>query len=610
MTITVRVYNAVATFPGLYKWDYEVTNVSINSDYPDAAVNGIGELDIYIPGDLGDVGNVYTPSNWQSGAPEFFANDGNTYLWVASQLGPDPIYPWNPSGQIYALQPGQTMHFGFTTFPRQVTTLQPCSPDDGINWGDGTYRLNACGIAYKAEALYPMIAHPVTLGVTKPNRKPNHSAVGIAKTVGLTSGHMRPLDADNPEELSGSLAVPGPPLTNLQSFQWNASSDGNPLHGMISLYHDSANNNWSDDALADEGDTQVAQPAWVEDSSGDGAPTENDPVAYTGGTIPSITNIVLTRADGITASAVLRVTADSGGLAFPDTPIQFVGGAANLTGPIIAQTALPAAIANLGVDLTWSISFDQGQTWTGFAETNHNVFVTLGNPEGFDGGTSLVSSPHITAARVNYVTMVLSGQTDPDASAQIVQGWISTLFATGASTLADLYQNNPWAALDQPSTTAGLDCYSLTAIGAVQLLQAGIDVSVAVAYPTTDGDATTQESQDDPQTSNQTDALEYYLQDGVTLNLFEAFLTLNQSGQAVDAYLFFPVAGPLQPWQSPPVDGLPSTGIGQLAFRVIYQELAFERSLPQNPQSGQQWWINNSTGLPAQGPVAFPVSIQ
>jgi|GEM_PF-2027668 len=603
MTITVRVYKDVPGAPGLYKWDYEVNNISIVSEDPDPYVNGVANIWLGLPAGT-EAANPYGPANWEATASP---SDSFTIVEVGSLSVPDP-YIYNYPAPIYTLAPGQTMHFGFTTFPRQEAELQPCAIDE-----NGTLlRWFTCAGADQGEAAYPeiVVGSPGTSSAGKSSVVPTQSRRQRAARPQRTPKVIaRPQDISGcTQSAIGPIAIPGPALTQLQSFHWQALLDDNPAHGMKALYHDSANDVWSEDALADEGDTNVTDPAWMANSTGTGIPQENDPVAYTGGTKPFITNVVLTRVDGSSDSALLRVTTDQGTLAFPDTAIQFSNGMASLNYPsgIIAQQTLRAAIANMDVNLTWSISLDSGVTWTGFAMTSHKIFVSLGPPESFGAGTTgFTSSSHITAARVNYVTNLLLGQTDADASVQAVQGSVAGLFGTGDKILSDVYNSmDPWVALDSPGQNATLDCLNLAAIGAVQLLEAGIDVGLFAAYPTTNGDATFPKSQFDPQNINQTDTLKYYLNDGVTRNIYEGFLTLNQGSQAVSAYTFMPTMGPLAPWTSP-VDGLPSTTAGQLAFQVMYRELLNERNNSQNSKSGQQWWINNSTGLDAQGPVVF-----
>jgi hypothetical protein len=390
----------------------------------------------------------------------------------------------------------------------------------------------------------------------------------------------------------------------LQWFQWTANQDGNSAHGMIHYYRDSQNSDWTLDKMADEGGSQITQPTW-DGGSGNGTVTENDPVAYTGGTTPAITNIILTAADGISASAKLRVATNQGALTFPETQIQFNNGTATLSSPtaVTAQAALPAAIANMDLELTWSVSFDQGQTWqvSGFIQTDHTMFVTLANPRGFDGDEDFASSGHVTAARMNYATRVLSGMTDSDSSVKQLQRTVPGAFGRGANTIAS---GNPWVALDNPSQNPNLDCYNLAAVGVVQLLEAGIDSTVFAAYPTPNGDATTQWGLKNQQ-NQYTDILKFYANDGVTVYKYEGFVALNQSGQAASGYTFFPTMGPFAPWTSPPVTGLPTTSLGQLAFQMLYQELSSERTDPQNSRSGQQYYFSTTTGAQDQGPIPF-----
>ena len=397
-----------------------------------------------------------------------------------------------------------------------------------------------------------------------------------------------------------------PADSNLLSFDWSYPSNSTPAP-MFPMYYDSMNAGWQADPLADEGDTLVTQPRYVASSG------ENDPACYSSGATPVVFNVGITRPDSFSGNATLRIEEANGLLAFPDSTVPFTSGSASYGYAISSSQALPASIANLQPQLTWSLSIDGGATFIPFAWTSHNVFVTLGPPSGSvsfpspDGYTA-PSFPHVTAARVNYVTSMLNGLASPDPAAQMIQTVdYQYLFDFGDGTL-DQFADNPWQALDSAwgaSQPPVLDCYSQTAIGAVQLFEVGVSGIVSVAFPTTDGDATAQEHQNYQQTGQED--LIYYGADGVTGNRFEAFLELTQSSP--DAYTFFPALGPLYPWMSPTVAGMPSTDLGQLAFQVIYTELGNERHGATNSQGGQQWWVYSGTANQAQGRVAFPVSI-
>jgi pimeloyl-ACP methyl ester carboxylesterase len=142
--ITVSIYSNVPSFPGLYKWDYQVQNVSANSNNSDASFNGLGSFEIDFPQNVPDIANIYVPANWTS------TTDSQTYVSVSSQLGPDNSTPPGPGSYayyepIYALPPGQTMHFGFTTLPRQVAALSSCTVvnDYLLNNSDCAFSLTA-----------------------------------------------------------------------------------------------------------------------------------------------------------------------------------------------------------------------------------------------------------------------------------------------------------------------------------------------------------------------------------------------------------------------------------------------------------------------------------
>jgi len=382
------------------------------------------------------------------------------------------------------------------------------------------------------------------------------------------------------------------PLFQLTAVSWSYVADGSSVQEAIYK----KNLNWRDDTLADEGTIQVSNPVWV---SGGVA----DPVAYTAGTTPTLFNITLTATPQFTGDAMLNIYTDQDSLWFPTITVHFDQGRAVYPGPVASQAALPNNISNINATLDWSISIDGGQNYLFLDPSSQTIFVTLGLARGFSGEQGLAAKPTITATRLNYVTNLVNGSNNQDAVTQAVQVSVDTLFGAGGDTLGDLYNSDEWAALDAPNQHANLDCWSRTGIGIVQVLMTGIDASIDAAYPTTDSDATKQETRD-----SEAQVLGYLLDDGSTKNVFEAYLMLFQDGQAIEAYTFLPLYGPLPPWTAD-VQGAPPPANGQLAFEVMYNELKHERTGAQN--SGQQWWISND-GLKTlvEGPISFPVIIQ
>lgn len=249
MQLTVRVYKDVAAYPGLYKWDYQIDNVSVTSSYGDALVNGIADFWTSFSQDVPELGNTYAPSNWD------YLGDG-TYFAFYSEQAPDPP----PDGyyhQVYALQSGNTLHLGFTSFPRQITTLAACAVDE-----DG-YITNYDGCAYSdiANALNPEFRKgpPIAMKKSPPRRRSSTKGLmsaPIQSSVRSARG-LRPRDSSCGDVgvLTGETAVPGPATDGLQITQpatpnavTSASPDVTPV---------TDTNTVSDFATADSSDLVV-----------------------------------------------------------------------------------------------------------------------------------------------------------------------------------------------------------------------------------------------------------------------------------------------------------------------------------------------------------------
>ena len=64
--MTIKVFKDVAGFPGLYRWDYDIRNISVSLDYCGSAGNdlGLGYFDLYFPQEIPDLGNISLPEGW------------------------------------------------------------------------------------------------------------------------------------------------------------------------------------------------------------------------------------------------------------------------------------------------------------------------------------------------------------------------------------------------------------------------------------------------------------------------------------------------------------------------------------------------------------------
>jgi hypothetical protein len=153
--ITLRVYKNVPEYPGLYKWDYEVHNISLHSGpYYQRWTDGFGMLAFKLAGDRegADLGNWEVPSQWVANAV-----DG-----VTLQAGMEGL----PEGccgafQVNPLGAGETAHFRFTSAPRRIGSLQACPiTSDGVpdtsascGWGMAAYAAIVAKI-WQTDGLY------------------------------------------------------------------------------------------------------------------------------------------------------------------------------------------------------------------------------------------------------------------------------------------------------------------------------------------------------------------------------------------------------------------------------------------------------------------------
>jgi hypothetical protein len=127
--------------------------------------------------------------------------------------------------------------------------------------------------------------------------------------------------------------------SNLVSFAWGQPSES-PIVS-FSMYYDSTNGGngyWQGDKLADEGDTLMSPPQWI------GSTGESDPAGYLYGATPMVFNVSITRPDGFTGSARLRIVEASGLLVFPDTTVPLTSGAATYSYAITSSQAVPSYI--------------------------------------------------------------------------------------------------------------------------------------------------------------------------------------------------------------------------------------------------------------------------
>jgi hypothetical protein len=602
--VTVTVSSDPTNFPGLFLWHYTVqTGLPCWTGWSDPGPGGPVLPQIAFPraGNGLRLGGATQKS--QAGrrtirprdeSPGGFLGLGTQYFYVifpqdVPDIGTEQLdgvsYPdlagplQSPDGGVNAVYFAQecrgtsVVDFQFTTKPRQVVEEPACNAANGtpLSYLPGLPSLDDgfghCGWFYALEVLDG----------------------GVPWWPGWWAS-------------TGPLAVPGGQV-QLKSFTWDALA-GDSAHGLQPMYETHLDD-WTKDKMGPEGTTLVSEPGWRADDSGT---VRSDPVSYTGGATAAVRAVKLTSDNQDPADAILRIESDQDSLKFTDMKVHFDGGKAKFkpTEAMISQNAFPGAVDNIDVNLTWSLSFDNGQTFVPFAWTEHQMFITLGPPKGYGGFGGIKAAPHVTAARLNWATNAAADGATP-------QGVVGDSIANVRGKILHVINRSigirvsPWHMLDNPPP--GLDCISVTSVAVAVILQAGADVAESLAWPTSlDADASTQETL---RLWERDTTLEYFLYDGSTLNWFEAFLVLLEEGDATEAYTAAPIAGPFPPWAGPTTLPLPGDPLKQLAFTVMYQTLVSERtprqSGPPGRRAGEQWWIDNvSDKAVMRGPFPIP----
>ncbi len=606
MQVTVTVSQGVPQYPGLYLWNYDVENISMEwSATTDDYQMGVSALGVYFPQEVPEIANFSYSGAWGGGGATPEGIGINTAIWFAGVGNP-----------VAGLMPGQSASFSFTTNPRGIAKLSPCQVNS-----NGNFVEQSCADAQEAgysASLLPAPGRPGRGGgvcelAALPSMTDGGSGVRLsgALLAAAQRGRRRPMGdtqcgTQGDGNATGQIVAPGPAAT-LKSFSWKAVQDPSNQVGMEKMWEDNQSE-WWNDALTDEGRVEITDPQWV--ANDDGTVKRSDPVAYTSQARPALTTVVLKISATIPTSGVLRVSSDSSLLAFPDTSVQFENGQA-VVGKILANTPLPTEIQNVDLTLTWSLSLDGGQTFVDFASTEHTMFVTLGLASGFDGFLSVPAAKNVTAARVDFVTSYLKGQTTPTGATGATKSAVMRAFTFGEGSVD---KTNPWQPIQNPPSM-GFDCISLSILAVVQLRQAGVDASPSLAWATPNGNASEQHAMPWPVWNGVRWVpgdldLEYYSDDGTDLYLFEGFLYLRDAdGTPVEAHTLAPNAGPLAPQAAGSVPYLPADPVSRLAFRVIYNTLLSIRMSPGcRGKGGQQWWIDAALAA-VQGPVALPTLV-
>jgi hypothetical protein len=399
----------------------------------------------------------------------------------------------------------------------------------------------------------------------------------------------------------------------LQQFEWVGDQVSPGVTTLKSYYMVGVD--WTDDSLSNENQDQdpshslrlVSQSRW-QDNDLNWEAEFADPAVYLAGAYPMLANIKLaTNPPMPFVSATVRVLANYEGLAFDDIAVQFdANGVADLPYSYISLLALPANVDNIDTDLTWQISFDGGQSFVDFSWTWQKFWVTLGQP-GALVDLSCCQAP--TAMRIDRATSDLRGATAANAAQKVIAWAGDTVVFGDKSYKKSPYSMNPWVVLERGDT--GFDCLSLATLSVAELLSIGTDSAASWTYPTTDGDATIPEQDI---INNLPVLLDFFLDDGTTVNSIEGFFFLKEGGQPTVGYTVVPATGPFSPYQGA-VQNLPSDNTGRLMFRAMYETLRSIQASTSSPRGGRQWWVHpheNEEEPPdivgtAEVPFAIPI---
>jgi hypothetical protein len=347
----------------------------------------------------------------------------------------------------------------------------------------------------------------------------------------------------------------------------------------------SPGNDWENDTFFSEGDTTIANPVWI-DANTDGTPNENEPIAYTISSSPKITGTKVTISPTLTTNVNAKVKVESGSeLRFAVQDVVLTGSSMTLP-DFSTSDNVGSVVNNRDYSLHWSVSFDNGQSFTEFGVSTHKVFVTIGTASGYLG------NPGVTAKRIDYVTNVAKGKSDLVEIAQVVSQSVES--NPGFSLNNFIPDNSPdhWKALDNGTRC---DCISLSILVVKQLRMIGITASHGRSYPTGGnpvGDTDTGSTEFDSNGRQ----LVFYAAGGA--NVFEGFFEITDGGIR-KAFTVDPTEGPMLA-TTRPVSG------DRVLYSVIKTTLDVIRASDPSGDSGKQFW-DGSNGIDFSTEVPFPV---
>ena len=352
----------------------------------------------------------------------------------------------------------------------------------------------------------------------------------------------------NTATAAGSNKLPGVQLTKVLEISW-ASANNQPL--------------WRSFNFASNGDSLIGPVFWRHASIGTAV---NEPSALIAGTNARMENVLI-RLPGASGSGIVRITVSPADFTIPDTAVSFVGGQAIQAGQSrisINTGTLPQAIGKgQAYTFTWSLRLGVGPMLK-FQETTHKIYR-------LPTALPTVNQFNPTEIRVDRVTTDANGCTSTSKSCIVTNVITGLLNKPTFNSLEHIHSedlSNPWAVLDY-IPNLGMDCESLSLLGAVQLRMLGLlTADTNKAYPTGafplpgDTDATSQETM----TTN-----------GVLYNLvfagsnkFEGYINLGPPDSPTSGAVAYTVAPRSTSSISPTVCNVsPSSIENRLSFAVL-----------------------------------------
>jgi hypothetical protein len=207
IVVTIRVYKDIPSLPGLYRWDYDVTNVSIpllTHECGFTELSGLTNFGFVFPQEIPELQNVTVPAGWTYSVEVMPAIAGLyqpvTILWVGY------------SGEVMdaSMQIGETAHFSFTTLPRPAVNLNEC---ETVEEGGLGKLAGACGNAGTGGVQECLIT-PGTSAAAPPKRG-RPAFVSGARNRRTRDLEQRMLAASC-DDLTGGSYAPGPRLSEIE----------------------------------------------------------------------------------------------------------------------------------------------------------------------------------------------------------------------------------------------------------------------------------------------------------------------------------------------------------------------------------------------------------